>query len=959
MRNWSVVLVLALIWGCSDDRDRRAPAAPTLYPVTSPTDLRTQILSGSAEPGSTVVIEGGAETVTVQADRYTAEFHVEVPLVVDGGESADGAESKLVLTATDGSGNKSEPTTASIVYRAPRADRLSLRLSHDTVSADEGTLTARARIENPNLASLSGFEVSFSVEGVDGIEPLTATSDESGVAEVTFEGLVSATEFARVKASAATNASASDSQPFSIVAGVPAALDFALVGVKGGSIAAGTPVDYTYRVEDAHGNTSSAPVIVTVDHPGAQILDDHVSGDGTITDLTRASSAPYTITASVSGSKLEASEALLVRVAQGARNVELILSVASMAVDDSVTAFVIVRDRFGNVIDAPAAELGITRADGSSASGAFVMSGDATFTLGEPDIYRIRATFDDGDNAAASADAYVVVEATPDLAAPDVRIVSVNGYGVCPDGTLEANTPADCTDTTPAVTFQRDTVVVAIVEVDDDRALSEVSFKAFGSGVSADDFTLLGAGNHVPGTPVTVNFVFRINGSAVPGDARLVAQAKDASGNTTNSSMASLRIDLGIDAVGNHTIAPIAVDNALAFTSPRDVVAFGSTIYVTNRDSAAPVVYRIQGQAISTWATFPDRPEFLTVDTAGNLFVALDNSDEIWKVDATGATSVYQDQNSPNPPADPEGLSMLGADKPSTGRFGFVNGGQVQDENCVDLAGEVYEFDVDSGAVCAGAAGNCGSAFDVCVGYDGSLSDARTKLAQAINAQSTLVSAFVANECGNNNASCVFLVAKNAGAGVSVALSVLDGGDITADDVQDGQDASLLYAVDRNGNQEIFEFQAPSTPDASPLGVYDMNAQPRGVAAALRGSASTPWLHLLATDDGNDELHLYDSGTDLTRVIADQNDGLDVPFDVLWSATGCAIVANQGSGEILAIGNVDGPGPISVALIAHGFDDLRGIAWEGIGESASLLVVDGGFDVILRVTPTTASGDCF
>ena len=247
----------------------------------------------------------------------------------------------------------------------------------------------------------------------------------------------------------------------------------------------------------------------------------------------------------------------------------------------------------------------------------------------------------------------------------------------------------------------------------------------------------------------------------------------------------------------------------------------------------------------------------------------------------------------------------------------------------------------------------------MCVAYSGTVADARSKLATAITANSSMVAAFEGTNCENSGDSCVFLVAKTAGAGVSIALSVPRGADIDSTSVGNGENASLLYAADRNGSQRIYEYQAPNTAGASPLNTYDLNMQPRGLAVALQGSATARWLHVLAVEDGNDELRLYDSGSARERIVADQNDGLDQPYDLVWSANGCALVANRGSGEILAIGNISGPGNNTVELIADGFDELRGIALEGVGESANLLVVDSGFNVVVRLAPSAAGGDCF
>jgi hypothetical protein len=142
------------------------------------------------------------------------------------------------------------------------------------------------------------------------------------------------------------------------------------------------------------------------------------------------------------------------------------------------------------------------------------------------------------------------------------------------------------------------------------------------------------------------------------------------------------------------------------------------------------------------------------------------------------------------------------------------------------------------------------------------------------------------------------------------------------------------------------------------LNSYDMNGGTvRGVAAVLRGGPPAR-LFLFAADDGNDELIGFDTATNGDYVVADNGDGLNMPFDVVVTATDCALVSNRGDDRILAIDGLDGGGA-TVEVIASGFNDPRGIALEGTGPDADLLVTDDTFDLVVRITPTPDPTDCF
>ena len=99
--------------GDDDDEqsDLEAPDAPEVNAPRSPTSLTYQSVSGFAEPGSSVLIQGGTENKSGIADIETGAFCMRVDLLQN-------SVNQLEITAEDNAGNRSEATTITIEHES-------------------------------------------------------------------------------------------------------------------------------------------------------------------------------------------------------------------------------------------------------------------------------------------------------------------------------------------------------------------------------------------------------------------------------------------------------------------------------------------------------------------------------------------------------------------------------------------------------------------------------------------------------------------------------------------------------------------------------------------------------------------------------------------------------------------------------------------------------------------------
>jgi len=137
MSRWTLILVVAMGWACGDGKttgptggdpggggdpaggdtvvDTTPPGMPIIDPVTSPTTAPQQVLSGTAEPSSSISVIGGAAEATAVADAVGGVFNALVQLNTQ-------TTTILFVTATDAAGNSSPAAIVTIVHQATLPD---------------------------------------------------------------------------------------------------------------------------------------------------------------------------------------------------------------------------------------------------------------------------------------------------------------------------------------------------------------------------------------------------------------------------------------------------------------------------------------------------------------------------------------------------------------------------------------------------------------------------------------------------------------------------------------------------------------------------------------------------------------------------------------------------------------------------------------------------------------------
>ncbi len=421
----AVLAALAVAGAGCQQKDTTPPPAPRLDPVTTPTMIPTQVLTGTAEYGSTLTVtrspaftaaDNKLGPFTTTADPFSAKWRMAVPLSV-------GSDNVFTLTATDAAGNVSQPTKVTITANPPAAQHLKLTLGSPVVDADTGTLhaTVQATAREPGV-DLSGLEITFATTfgaggPAGGVPPVTATTDADGMATADLTGLT--TIGTGTLTATATVGGATASADFVIRGGAPSSLALQLEATVGGTpvgpgtdlqIPAGTPVSATVTITDGSQNTLNLPFTLITNAPGAL-----VEGN-TLTGLTAAGS--WTVVAMVQGTAgttagmLVSSTATLEVQAGNPAKVTLSLGTTELRVGEPLAYRTVVTDGYGNVLT-PAVTL--TTSD----TAATIDTTARTVVFGTQGLQTVTATV-----GTLSDTGEVVVRAQPDIVPPQVEITA-------------------------------------------------------------------------------------------------------------------------------------------------------------------------------------------------------------------------------------------------------------------------------------------------------------------------------------------------------------------------------------------------------------------------------------------------------------------------------------------------------------------------------------------------------
>ena len=350
----SLVSLIFLVVGCSP----QPPAPPTVDPVTSPTSVLTQTITGFAKWGSTVKIAGGAQEVSGVADPYAGRFAIAVTLNPN-------TTNDLSLTATDATGT-SQPTKVSIVTPAPGVS-IRMMLSAQTMKAG-GSVMATVEVLDvngqnngmvvaPTITAGPSGNGALNVSGT--ASPFTLSGTLSGVYTVTAQ----------------LSANISVSQTLTVTAADPAVLTLAL-GTSAtpltavNTATAGTQLVYVYTVVDMYGNQIPQPLVtVTTNMPGAVVSPVDTQGtdtsgntyyQGMLVNFVKSSNTPWNVTAHVAGTTLTQTKAILIGADQTALVARLTLSNNITQVNNPLNYKVVVSDGFGNTVTTGLGAMSVT-----------------------------------------------------------------------------------------------------------------------------------------------------------------------------------------------------------------------------------------------------------------------------------------------------------------------------------------------------------------------------------------------------------------------------------------------------------------------------------------------------------------------------------------------------------------------------------------------------------------------
>lgn len=1025
MRTLVCVVGLALLAACAE-KDTQAPPKPYLDPYQSPTSDLSPILSGVAERGSHVVISGSpAGDIALDADQVSGQWWSKVPL-------RPNATTNLAVTAADAAGNVSEPATVEWVHDS-RPRRIVLSFIDSS-----GAPTGLARAGEPVGALVRLFDA-FGQEVTD-----TEAKLQFAPALPAYSGAAPCNQSAALMCDPAAPASCSHTFIACNVSGVPRGeLTFtASVGslaatarlvvspaparklsgfgfapattppTSSATVSAGATASYVYQAQDVYGNAATDPVTVATNAPGAVILDDGTTGQGSVSNLSYPGG--YFLKAYVAGAGEVGSLSLTVGAGPAA-TIQVGAGSTLAAPNGDVTVFAVVRDAFANQLPCTTASLarvtwlarpptagqGPVGGSPACANGAFT----AVFRFAAQGAYAIEATYADAT-------------ATPPVSVAGSTYVQVLGFDTTPPtlsippASLRVNGSLCALSGTPpvCVVAPGDFVEFQVV-ADDNVSLSEVAFTAFfstaGANGSVRSRTVLVASNAA--LPLTQSFSFSVPGAAFLEDVPLVALAVDGAGNRATTSNLVLRVNFGT--YGGRVATIVARDlGGGILAGPEDVaVDAAGNVFVANggnadvlriaSGSAFPTVFASSGTLNGVIGGFS--PGFVTLDTAGNVYLTdRGGSQDVVRLSSSGSAATdwvrYTDG----------AANLRGLDRAAAS---FAKG-LVQldaaplDGDRVTVGAVVYEL--DNNATCPSTStcvtvpagitqANAAAALAGCIA-----SGTGCTLNGVAAAAHPLATASVA---ASGAPPAVVVAARAAGApGNAIALGTTAVGRLSIYQARttlaEGAEESVLAGQEAGGTalrSTVFRF--PVTLGAGPsnetanVGAFDTSSgagnwhEHWGVAVRGLATASTRNLRDFAVyapdrTQGTTQLRgvrFVDAAAgapvfntpggggrqSCPSCIRDTSD-TQAPYrqfsrlwDVVVDASGCLLVSDDGNGSIYAVDARD-PSVATplVSLVASGLPNPRGLAFDGSG---NLLVAVQGADAVVRIGRSTTTANCF
>lgn len=783
------------------------------------------------------------------------------------------------------------------------------------------------------------------------------------------------------------------------------------------TISAGTDAQYSYQVVDLYGNPSSTHSTAFTSAPGAVIVDDGVSGQGTMTGLTAVGS--FSVSFYIAGAGLKGSLQLNVGTGPVA-TVTAATSAQLVAPQSDVKVFAQVRDPYGNRIlctTATAADIAwaATSNGGGSASptgtGCFNGAFQATFKFTTEDTWAVDAPYNPAGTPSGVKDTVFITVLGFDNTPPTVSITNVFRNGA----------PCTLSGTPPACTVRPGDFMEFDVVANDNKSLSEIDYTAFFSTVGTTG-SLQTRSVLVPQNatlPLTQSFSFRIPNGTFLEDVPLTALAVDGAGNRATSS--ALMLHVSFTTYKNRNAQLVVRDLGGGIVNGPEDVAIAPTgeVFIANANqgnvlklaagSNIPQVYA------STTALQGFSPEFLLLDPAGNLYLTDTGGSPTVKQITPNAAAVNDYVTYTN------GANLHGfAQTAAVPAKAMVTVGTLLDGDTLTIGSTVYELNLF---------GACNSVTATCIAVPtGSTSSQIASLLEGcINAGTscTVNGATAAahpsvmakvNPAGSNS---VILAANTAGAaGNNIALTTascprinFNGAGNTCpppvSSLTEGHDATFFVGQEGGGGGSFsviyrfpFSFTAPfPKTNANNEGAFDtfFNGVPHEHWGLAVKDLTTPTsrngrdlaFYFPDFTIGSDRLRgvrfqdtqqttLFNSAGNGTRpgctdCIRGTNDPATplVQFNRLRdvvaepiatltpmvAANGCLLVSDSGNGNIYSVDTRD---PLTadplVSLVASGLASPRGMEF---GPNGDLYVAIRNANAVVKISPSSDPSDCF